>query len=57
MKGVTKEIMKQAMAQAKEGRLHILGEMEKAISVSRKDMSVYAPKYVSIKISTEKSRT
>ena len=54
MKGVTREIMQQAMLQAREGRLHILGEMEKAISSARKEMSVYAPKYTSVKISTEK---
>jgi len=54
MKGVTKEIMKQAMLQAREGRMHILGEMAKTITTARKDISEYAPKFTSIKISTEK---
>jgi len=54
MKGVTKEIMKQAMLQAKEGRVHILNEMEKSIKVARDDISEYAPRFTTIKISTEK---
>ncbi|MEZ4816016.1 MAG: polyribonucleotide nucleotidyltransferase [Bdellovibrionota bacterium] len=57
MKGVTKEIMKQAMLQAREGRLHILGEMAKTITAPRSDISEYAPKFTTIKISTEKIET
>ena len=41
--GITAEIMKTALAQAKTGRLHILGEMNKALSASRDQMSDFAP--------------
>ncbi len=54
--GITREIMKQALAQAKEGRLHILGKMNKVISTPRSEMSEYAPRIVTIKINPEKIR-
>jgi len=54
--GITREIMKQALAQAKDGRLHILGKMEKVISKPRSEMSEYAPRIVTIKINPEKIR-
>jgi len=54
--GITKEIMEQALAQAKEGRLHILGEMSKVISDTRDEMSQYAPRYITIKIHPDKIR-
>ncbi len=44
IEGITIEIMKNALQQAKEGRLHILGEMKKAIAEPRKNISPYAPK-------------
>ena len=53
---ITADIMKEALAQAKEGRLHILGEMNKALSGSRTDVSENAPRIVSIQISKEKIR-
>lgn len=53
-KGVTPEIMKIALAQAKEGRLHILGEMSKAISESRQDVAETAPKMTMIKVPVNK---
>ena len=54
--GITREIMEQALDQAKEGRLHILEEMNKAISEPRQEMSEYAPRIVTISINPEKIR-
>jgi polyribonucleotide nucleotidyltransferase len=54
--GITQDIMKQALAQAKEGRLHILGKMNEVISTSRTDMSEFAPRYITIKIHPDKIR-
>ncbi|NCU69242.1 MAG: polyribonucleotide nucleotidyltransferase [Candidatus Fonsibacter ubiquis] len=42
--GITFEIMEKALSQAKDGRIHILGEMNKALKVSRKDLSKHTPK-------------
>ncbi|MEJ2520353.1 MAG: polyribonucleotide nucleotidyltransferase [Desulfuromonadales bacterium] len=55
--GVTKEIMTQALAQAREGRIHILGEMAKAIDKPRADLSQYAPRITSIKVKPDQVRT
>jgi polyribonucleotide nucleotidyltransferase len=54
--GITKEIMQRALAQAKDGRLHILGKMNEVISKPRADMSEWAPRIVVIKIDPEKIR-
>jgi polyribonucleotide nucleotidyltransferase len=54
--GITEEIMKQALAQAKGGRLHILGEMAKAIDGARADVGEYAPKIETINIPVDKIR-
>ncbi len=54
--GITKEIMEVALAQAKEGRLHILGEMEKVLSAPRAVMSEWAPTIITMKIDPEKIR-
>lgn len=54
--GVDREIMGQALAQAKEGRIHILGEMEKGIATAREDISEHAPKYLVHKINPDKIR-
>ena len=54
--GITKEIMQQALIQAKAGRLHILGEMAKGLSAPRDEISEYAPRYVTMKINPEKIR-
>ncbi len=54
--GITREIMELALAQAKEGRLHILGEMGKVISATRSEMSEYAPRMVTFKINPDKIR-
>ncbi len=56
IQGITKEIMQQALAQAKDGRLHILGKMNEVISKPRSDMSEWAPRIVVIKIDPEKIR-
>ncbi|MBN8480864.1 MAG: polyribonucleotide nucleotidyltransferase [Xanthomonadales bacterium] len=54
--GITEEIMKVALAQAKQGRLHILGEMNKAISTARTEMSEYAPRLLTMHIHPDKIR-
>jgi polyribonucleotide nucleotidyltransferase len=54
--GITREIMQQALAQAREGRLHILGKMNAVISQPRPQMSDYAPRIVTMKINPEKIR-
>ena len=46
--------VKEALAQAREGRLHILSEMDKALASPRKDLSAYAPRIVTMQISPEK---
>lgn len=56
IEGITKEIMEVALAQAREGRLHILGEMNKVIAVHRAEMSEHAPRIIEIKIHPEKIR-
>jgi polyribonucleotide nucleotidyltransferase len=54
--GITAEIMKVALAQAKEGRMHILGLMKSSLDHSRTEMSAYAPRIITIKINPEKIR-
>ncbi len=56
IEGITPEIMEQALSQAQRGRLHILGEMDKAISVPREEMSKYAPRITTMKVPTDKIR-
>lgn len=56
IQGITKEIMQAALAQAKEGRMHILGKMEEAISGSRSELSSFAPRMLTVKINPEKIR-
>ncbi len=55
--GVTREIMGQALRQAREGRLHILGKMAEAISASRQDLSPYAPRITTIYVKPDQVRT
>ncbi len=54
VKGITVDVMRKALEQAKEGRLHILGKMAEALSTHRDDLSPYAPRIVVIKVSTER---
>jgi len=53
---ITREIMDQALAQAKDGRIHILGEMEKALSTAREVLADTAPKITTITIPVDKIR-
>ncbi|MFH0780367.1 MAG: polyribonucleotide nucleotidyltransferase [Pseudomonadota bacterium] len=54
--GVDRQIMGKALAQAKEGRIHILAEMQKSISKSRDEVAEHAPKYMVHKINPDKIR-
>ena len=54
--GITEEIMKVALAQAKDGRLHILGEMAKALTGARSELGEFAPRIETIHIPTDKIR-
>ncbi|MEB0013142.1 polyribonucleotide nucleotidyltransferase [Glaciimonas sp. Gout2] len=57
IQGITKEIMQVALAQAKVGRIHILGEMEKAVpSGTQSELSDFAPRLITVKINPEKIR-
>lgn len=56
IQGITEEIMKAALAQAKQGRLHILGEMAKAITAPRGELSEFAPRLLTMKIHPDKIR-
>lgn len=53
---ITEEIMKIALAQAKDGRMHILGEMNKALNTARDSISEFAPQIATMQIPTEKIR-
>lgn len=54
--GVTIEIMKAALSQAKEGRLHILGKMAETITEAHGDLSKFAPRIITLQIDTDKIR-
>ena len=54
--GITEEIMKTALGQAKDGRMHILGEMSKALTSARAELGEYAPRIETFKIPTDKIR-
>lgn len=54
--GVSKDIMKAALSQAREGRLHILGEMGKALTQPRTEVSEHAPKVITLHINPDKIR-
>ncbi len=54
--GVTREIMRDALYQAREGRLHILGKMKEALGEARADMSTYAPRISTLKIKVDRIR-
>ncbi len=56
VQGITKEIMQVALAQAKEGRLHILSKMQDSMSTVRTELSEHAPRMVTIKIHPDKIR-
>jgi polyribonucleotide nucleotidyltransferase len=54
--GITEEIMKVALGQAKEGRIHILGEMAKALTTARAELGEHAPRIEVFQIPTDKIR-
>ena len=54
--GITEEIMKVALGQAKDGRIHILGEMSKALTQARAELGEHAPRIETFKIATDKIR-
>ena len=56
IQGITKEIMQVALAQAREGRMHILEEMQKAVPHGKTELSDFAPRLITIKINPEKIR-
>ena len=56
IEGITEEIMRVALGQAKEGRIHILGEMSKALTNARAELGEYAPRIETFKIPTDKIR-
>jgi polyribonucleotide nucleotidyltransferase len=56
IEGITKEIMQVALAQAKEGRMHILGKMQEAMGTPRNELSAHAPRMIKMKINPEKIR-
>jgi polyribonucleotide nucleotidyltransferase len=56
IEGLSKELMATAMEQAKEGRFHIISEMEKTLDTPREEMSRYAPKIVTLQIPKDKIR-
>ncbi|WP_019021184.1 polyribonucleotide nucleotidyltransferase [Thioalkalivibrio sp. ALE23] len=54
--GITREIMEQALEQAREGRLHILGCMNRELDTHRQEMSEHAPRFITLKINPDKIR-
>ncbi len=56
IKGLSRELMKQALEQAREGRLHILDEMTKALGTARQDLSPHAPRIVTVKVKPDRIR-
>ena len=54
--GITREIMEQALEQAREGRLHILGCMNAELDTHRQEMSEHAPRFITMKINPDKIR-
>lgn len=54
--GITREIMERALAQARDGRLHILGKMAEVITQPRGELSEHAPRYTTLRINPEKIR-
>ena len=56
IEGITHEIMEKALEQAKGGRMFILGEMNKVLDAPKQEMSLYAPRYLKMKINPDKIR-
>ncbi len=56
IEGITEDIMKLALAQAHDGRMHILGLMKEAVGSEKRELSTYAPRMITVKINPEKIR-
>lgn len=56
IQGITKEIMQVALAQAKEGRIHILAKMQEAVPHGKGELSDFAPRLITVRINPEKIR-
>jgi polyribonucleotide nucleotidyltransferase len=56
IQGITKEIMQVALAQAKQGRIHILAKMQEAVPQGKSELSDFAPRLITVKINPEKIR-
>ncbi|GJL83699.1 MAG: polyribonucleotide nucleotidyltransferase [marine bacterium B5-7] len=56
IEGISREIMEAALNQARDGRLHILGEMAKVLDAPREEMSDYAPRILTMRVSVDKIR-
>lgn len=56
IQGITKDIMEIALGQAREGRMHILGLMKQALNTPRTDISLHAPRIITVKINPDKIR-
>jgi polyribonucleotide nucleotidyltransferase len=54
--GITTEVMRKALEQARQGRMHILGKMQEALGASRANISLFAPRIVTIRIPVDKIR-
>ncbi len=54
--GITTDIMRKALEQARQGRMHILGKMQDTLAASRSDVSLHAPRIVTIRIPVDKIR-
>ncbi len=56
VKGLSRDLMRQALSQARDGRLHILDEMGKALTAPREDLSMHAPRIVTVKVKPDQIR-
>jgi polyribonucleotide nucleotidyltransferase len=57
IKGLSRDLLKQALSQARDGRLHILDEMDKALTAPREDLSQHAPRIVTVKVKPDQIRS
>ncbi len=55
--GLTEDILRKALAQAKEGRLHIIGKIRETLAAPRGDISLYAPRITTVKVKEDQVRT
>ncbi|MBP7232227.1 MAG: polyribonucleotide nucleotidyltransferase [Syntrophaceae bacterium] len=55
--GLTEDILRRALAQAREGRIHIIGKIRETLSASRTDISPYAPRITTVKVKEDQVRT